>query len=1030
MALQPRPPAIVALSASLLATAVFLGAGLAGAPWPVEALGQALSWDLLSLRALASLAQGQGLAQWVWPLVGLFLVLEAGLAWGLHGGRRWAWRAGLAYLGLHALGALCLLALAGLAGLDTAGWSAGVLPHQPPPAGAALVGAWLAALALRLATLAWLILHPTLRYFWLWGPLPQPTPADLEGLLAQAEELQARGRGAAVTYLYQLLVAYLEGPEGGAEAFQGLLAKVHRQWGLWRLGLGQGEQACPSLRLAQAAGLELPAEARDALTQWLAARGEAGAQDVPLLLSYVEARAAQPQDPGLAPVLDQLRRLLQVDEGLGRPQALWAAGHLTRLAAALPGLDWVHYHLGLARAALGDYTAAAQAMGQARRLSPTLPRAEFLQHFYRAQDLAARGRHAHALEELQLLVDRWPGAETWLAMGQVKLAWATALSWQDMNGPPPQAGSLAKEVLDLARQALKAQPAGHAPHLLAAGALTLLGRSSEALAAARQAWRLAPQEAKAAIQLARCLEMDARGLQDPLSAAAQRREGLSMLGRLPAEQAGRAEVLAVKGLLELGLGLAGQAVQTLVKARRLTPQDTEVALGLGQAHWMSRSYEQAVQALQPLATSNRASAYLLARCQSRLGHFPQAQSLLEGLLSHGLATARVHYWLGSAQAHQGRHDQAAQSFLKALEAKPGWPDALAQLGHCHCQVGQDQQARQAYQEALAGRAEHPGALRGLARLSLLADRADQAREMLGRLPREEQARWHSQMLLGAAAEMAGDDQAAQVHYRAAAQRDPARGEAALRLGMLLARGGQREEALPWLARAAKLPPRPEEGLYHLGLAQAQGRDYRQALASWEALAQRRPQDQRLALNIERLYYLAGLQDLQEGRYQEAAKAWERYLRSREQDHQLKHDLAELYFRWGASRLADPSGPAGAEEARRHLATALGHQPGHAAAGFYLTLHQLIYGDRSQALGRLSELARQDGNGWAGRARYYLGLDHLRQGRHQEAAALLAQVGSQGPGGETALPVSWALALAHARDQRWEQVLAALDGAGR
>ncbi|MBI4799594.1 MAG: tetratricopeptide repeat protein [Desulfarculus sp.] len=1007
MALQPRPAAVVVLTASLLATAAFLGAGLGGASWPVEALGQALSWDLLSLRALTALAMSLDRGQLAWPLAGLFLALEAALAWGLYGGRRWAWPACLAYLGLQALGVLVLLALLGLDSPGPSASPAGALVYEPPPAGTALLGTWLAALTLRLATLAWLVLHPTLRYFWLWGPLPQPKPADLEGLLAQAEELDIRGRRAAVAYLYQRLLAYLEGPAGQEEAYQGLLARVHRQWGLWRLAQGQAEQACPSLRLAQEAGLELPGQARDALAQWLAGRGAAGSQDVPLLLSFVEARAAQPQDPGLPPVLDELRRLLRVDEHSPRPQARWATEGLTRLARALPDLDWAHYQLGLAWSALEDYAAAAQAMGQARRLNPTRWQdARHLQKPYRAQDMASRGRHAPALEIFQELIQTWPGPRTWLAMGQVKLAWAMALSWQDMAGPPPQVGTLARQALDLARQALDAEPSGHGSHLLAAGALTLLGRPSEALAAARQAWRLAPRVAQAAIQLARCLEMDARALGDPLAAASQRQEGLKVLGQVEAEQAGRPQVLIARGLLELGLGLAAPAAQTLAKAGRLCPHDGEVMLALGQAHWMLRSHEQAAQALQPLAAHNRAAAYLLARCQSRQGRFDKAAALLEGLLSHGLATAKVHYWLGSAQAHQGLHALAAQSFQRSLEIKPGWPDALAQLGHCHCQAGRGQEARQAYQEALAGQDGHPGALRGLAP--------------------ENQPHWYSQMLLGAAAEMAGDDQAAQDHYRLAAQRRPQRGEAMLRLGLLLAKGGQREEALPWLERAAKLPARQEEALYHLGLVSAEAQDYHGALASWEALAQRRPQDQRLALNIERLRYLAGLQDLQAGRYQQAAKAWERYLQSRQDDQQLRRDLAELYFRWGASRLAAGD----ADEARRHLEAALGQDPAHAAASFYMTLHQLIYGDRPWALGRLSELARQDGGGWGARARYYLGLDHLRQGRNQEAAALLAQVPASGQGGEAALPVSWALALAHAREQRWDQALAALDGAGR
>jgi len=76
-----------------------------------------------------------------------------------------------------------------------------------------------------------------------------------------------------------------------------------------------------------------------------------------------------------------------------------------------------------------------------------------------------------------------------------------------------------------------------------------------------------------------------------------------------------------------------------------------------------------------------------------------------------------------------------------------------------------------------------------------------------------------------------------------------------------------------------------------GLLAARQEDYAGTRNFWSALAQRRPEDARLALNLNRLHYLLGKQYVEQARYADAISEWNLTLEMRPEDEALQQDIA-------------------------------------------------------------------------------------------------------------------------------------------
>jgi serine/threonine-protein kinase len=167
--------------------------------------------------------------------------------------------------------------------------------------------------------------------------------------------------------------------------------------------------------------------------------------------------------------------------------------------------------------------------------------------------------------------------------------------------------------------------------------------------------------------------------------------------------------------------------------------------------------------------------------------------------------AEVHRWYSHLLAALGRSEEALVHGRRTLELSPLDPEALAHLGWLHLYARRYAEARESLEEAL---------------------RADSS--LAG-----------TRNLLGLLAEVQGDYELAESHYRGALERDPGDLDALASLGRIHALDGRADDGLAVLARLDSLSAERYVSPYLLsGIAEALG-DTRRAFA-WleEAVADR------------------------------------------------------------------------------------------------------------------------------------------------------------------------------------------------
>ncbi len=225
--------------------------------------------------------------------------------------------------------------------------------------------------------------------------------------------------------------------------------------------------------------------------------------------------------------------------------------------------------------------------------------------------------------------------------------------------------------------------------------------------------------------------------------AGRNRDGERLFREAAASKPPSAEALFFLGHFLQETGRPQEAIPYLKRARRLHPEAGEIDMQLGLA------YQDA-------------------------GDLAQAESLYRSAARRAADPSDPWLALGNLQALRGDNQEAAQSFRRALEFRPGDPAALINLGHSLHALGLPDDARGHYEAAAAD----PG-FAGMAHgcLGALAQR-------LGRF--EEAARCYAVAL-----EANGNDPSAH-HGIAAAYRDL----------------GRVDEAITHFARADQIAPNP------------------------------------------------------------------------------------------------------------------------------------------------------------------------------------------------------------------------------
>jgi Flp pilus assembly protein TadD/peroxiredoxin len=221
------------------------------------------------------------------------------------------------------------------------------------------------------------------------------------------------------------------------------------------------------------------------------------------------------------------------------------------------------------------------------------------------------------------------------------------------------------------------------------------------------------------------------------------------------------------------------------------------------------------------------------------------------------AFARNDFTYGVALFQHGYLEQAAESFLEVVAAKPDDPDAYYNLGTLNLRRNDFPQARRYLEQTLKLRPNYPEAWNNLGMMAAQQGRPEEAIQdfqqslllrpgyaiallNLGNVYRRQRDFGKAEESLSHALEIQPDDP--EINYS---------------LGMLYAQQSQSQRASEYLHRAIDLRPDYPEALNNLGVLFVRGQDYSKAEEQFKAGIRVAPDFDQSYLNLARLYAMRG-----------------------------------------------------------------------------------------------------------------------------------------------------------------------------
>lgn len=177
-------------------------------------------------------------------------------------------------------------------------------------------------------------------------------------------------------------------------------------------------------------------------------------------------------------------------------------------------------------------------------------------------------------------------------------------------------------------------------------------------------------------------------------------------GQVPAMHASHidASTLIEKGWNLISLGDYDGAIQSLEKALKYSPGDTQAESLLGWAQMKAESYDDALATFQKVLMKEPANS--LARIN--VGYICLKKTIFGEAIEHlskairldndKKATLYAHYYLGLVYLEREMFEDAQTFFRKTLALGPNLIEAWYELGRAHWYAGEADAARDAWQE--------------------------------------------------------------------------------------------------------------------------------------------------------------------------------------------------------------------------------------------------------------------------------------------------------------------------------------------
>jgi tetratricopeptide (TPR) repeat protein len=802
--------------------------------------------------------------------------------------------------------------------------------------------------------------------------------------------------------LYTNAIDLLSATSGFDRERQVLLGGALLSLGRLREAAGQASLALDSYLRAKQILPALPQAALSFIATTLAARGDTKAQAIAIYLELIATVKNQSAAQAAArSVYELLEKCCAVEETSGATQAMERLALCQRVIATDANLEWAHYYAGVAQFAQRRYDLALPCFERAASLHSRRNLLGFYCAFSKGMCTIQSGEAEQSVVAFRQASQAAPErADAQFALGKTLVQLC-----QGKGGQTADRARLIAEAASCLERATRLEP-----------------RQAEYADYLGQAWVLADDHARAAWAFERATQIEPNRSNYFLHLALS----LKPLGSTDAAKAAALSAIALDQQCMPAHKLLGEiyleakdyssAAREFQMFLAFDSNDIEARKKLGFAFYCLQKFDEAIRTLEPAHSRSSTATFYLARCHAKLDQMEKAIEYLQRLAGHPQFRLQAFYYLALSYAHMGEFAKAIAAFGSAIRECGDDARIYLQRGHAYVKTERFAEARADYEKA---RALQPGNSEILLHLGnvcrAVGDEQAAASYFLQalKLDGKDVAMW---LALGALYEKGQQMQEALKAYLSAEMIDPLNARIHRRLGVLQCRQQDYASALKSLDQAAALGDVSDELFYYRGLVAACCGELTVTFASWEALLKRHPEDQRLALNMNRLHYQIGEQHIKAERWREGIAEWMAYLNSRPEDEDLKKEIAKLHLRVALSELANDEIAA----ARSSLEQSLALDSENILCRYYFALCGLAEGQWDNYIAEAESLMGSLHPQLQCHARYNLAIARLAKGEPEKAEVLLTEILAEEVWRR--FDVSLPLAIVHAQAGQWTEAV--------